>query len=174
MMKRPPARKTAGQPGPLAQRGSTLIIGLMMIVLITLIVVNAFALSSTNLKAVGNVQVREEAIAAANQAIERVIGSPFTNGPVAQSINVDIDQDDHIDYKVEIAAPTCVRAVVASMLIHEDGYDDLPNTLWNTEWDIDAVVTHAASGASVRVRQGVRVSLLDNQKKLVCPGAAPA
>lgn len=166
-MKKFPSVPAASRPA--SQRGSTLIIGLMMIVLITLIVVNAFTLSASNLKAVGNMQVREEAIAAANQAVEQVISSPFTNAPVAQSLNVDIDKDGDTDYTVVLAAPVCMRALVARLLIHEDGYDDLPNTLWNTEWDIDAVVTHTASGASARVRQGVRVSLLESQKNVVCP-----
>lgn len=169
MKKFPSVPGASRQADPRSQRGSTLVIGLMMIVLITLIVVNAFTLSASNLKAVSNMQVHEEAIAAVSQAVEQVISSPFTNGPVAQSLNVDIDKDGNTDYTVAVAVPVCARATVARLLVHEDGYDDLPNTLWNTEWDISAVVTHTASGASVRMRQGTRVSLLESQKNLVCP-----
>ncbi len=154
------------------QRGATLIIGLIMLVLITLIVVNAFTLSSTNLKSVGNMQVREEAIAAANLAIEHVIfGSSFTEVPVAQSINVDINKDGINDYVVAIAAPTCVRALVAANAVQSDtelGAVMSAAVAWNTEWDINATVTDAASGASVRVRQGVRVLLSDDDKTNVC------
>ena len=60
---------------PRAQRGVTLIIGLIMLVLITLMVTTAFMLSNTNLKAVGNMQFRDEAIAAANVATEDVLSS---------------------------------------------------------------------------------------------------
>lgn len=155
-----------------SQRGATLIIGLIMIVLITLIVVNAFSLSSTNLKAVGNMQVRNEAIAAANQAIEQVLSSPFTNAPAAQSLNVDINKDGTNDYVVAIALPTCRRAVIAASADPSDvelGPSLSSGSTWNTEWDIDSTVIDATSGASVRVRQGVRVLLADTQKTVVCP-----
>jgi hypothetical protein len=39
---------------------------------------------------------------------------------------------------------------------------------WNTDWDIDATVADAASGAAVRVREGVRVLLSQTQKNAVC------
>lgn len=152
-----------------AQRGATLIVGLIMIVLITLIVVNAFTLSSSNLKSVGNMQQREEAIAAANRAIELVVSSAFSDGPVAQSINVDIDNDGKPDYVVAVAAPSCVRAISAQGTKGSDVELFLPSSTWNTDWDIDASVTDAASGTSVRVRQGVRVLLSDVQKSSVCP-----
>lgn len=172
MTRRPSAFAARRQVSAHTQRGATLIIGLIMIVLITLIVVNAFSLSSTNLKAVGNMQVRNEEIAAANQAIEQVISSPFTDAPVTQSLNVDINKDGVNDYVVVIAAPTCMRAVVAASADPSDVELD-PSmssaSTWNTEWDIDSKVTDVASGASVRVRQGVRVLLSDTQKTAVCP-----
>lgn len=154
-----------------SQRGATLIIGLIMVVLITLIVVNAFTLSSSNLKSVGNMQMRDESIAAANQAIEQVLSSNFTDPPTATSINVDINKDDTNDYVVSVAAPACIRALVAAS---SDGCDSehpelCSGSTWNTEWDIDASVKDVASGASVRVRQGVRVLLTDTQKTAVCP-----
>jgi len=153
------------------QRGATLIIGLIMVVLITLIVVNAFTLSSSNLKSVGNMQMRDESVAAANQAIEQVLSSDFTNPPTATAINVDINKDDAVDYSVSVAAPTCIRAITAAV---SDGCDSehpelCTGSTWNTEWDVDATVKDASSGASVRVRQGVRVLLTDTQKTAVCP-----
>lgn len=142
-----------------------------MIVLITLIVVNAFSLSSSNLKSVGNMQQREETIAAANQAIELVISSAFTTVPVAQTINVDINNDGTNDYAVAVAIPVCVRAMVAGSASGSDVElgSAMSSSNWNTDWDIDATVTDAASGTSVRVRQGVRVLLNDTQKTSVCP-----
>lgn len=157
---------------PTRQRGATLIIGLIMIVLITLIVVNAFTLSSSNLKAVGNMQVRGEAVAAANEALELVISSAFTAAPVEQSVNVDIDKNGTNDYLVAIASPTCVRAMAASEAAPSDvelGAGMSSGSTWNTDWDLDATVTDASSGASVRVRQGVRVLLTSAQKTAVCP-----
>lgn len=154
------------------QRGATLIIGLIMIVLITLIVVSAFMISSTNLKAVGNIQIREESLAAVNQAIERVVESPFAIAPVAQEIDVDINSDGIVDFTVQVAVPTCVKAWMAAAAdpsdVELEGMSS--GATWNTEWDIDARVDDAASGASVRVRQGVRVLLSEAQKNNSCPG----
>lgn len=155
-----------------AQRGATLIIGLIMIVLITLVVVNAFTLSSSNLKSVANMQVREEAVAAANQAVEKVISAPFTNALGTQTFSVDINKDGTNDYTVAIATPTCFAAKTASEALPSDV--ELPVSMstgstWNTDWDIAATVTDSASGASVQVRQGVRVLLTQTEKAVACP-----
>lgn len=154
------------------QRGATLIIGLIMIVLITLIVVNAFTLSSSNLKSVGNMQVREEALAAANQAIDKLISSPFTDALGPQNLTVDINNDGVNDYTVAVATPTCTRALIAFTAAPSDV--ELPASMssgsqWSTEWDINSTVTDAASGASVRVREGIRVLLSQAKKDAACP-----
>jgi Tfp pilus assembly protein PilX len=157
---------------PSRQRGATLIIGLIMIVLITLIVVNAFMLSSSNLKSVGNMQVRDEAIAAANEAIELVVSSSFTDAPTAQQINVDINKDGINDYVVALAQPTCIRAAAATNAAPSDvelGAAMSVAPTWNTDWEIQANVTDVASGATVTVREGVRVLLSQIQKAAVCP-----
>lgn len=154
------------------QRGATLIIGLIMIVLITLIVVNAFNLSSSNLKSVGNMQVREEAIAAANIALEAVISNNFTGAPAATSDTVDINKDGTDDYTVAVAIPVCTRATRATEAAPSDvelGTEMSSGSTWNTDWDLDATVVDQASGASVRVRQGVRVLLAQAQKEASCP-----
>ncbi len=157
-----------------AQRGVTLVIGLIMLVLITLIVTTAFTLSTTNLRSVGNMQVRDEALAAANIAIEMEVGSPFTNAPAAiTDREIDIDNDGEMDYRVDIATPVCVRASRAineslSSLNLSAGMSSLP--FWDTIWDFDATATDLhGSGATVQVRQGVRVLLSEAQKNAVCP-----
>ncbi len=153
-----------------AQRGATLVVALIMLTLITLLVVNAFTLSTSNLKAAGNMQARDEAIAAANQAIEQVVSAPFTDAPVAQQIVVDINKDGKTDYTVNVALPKCVRAKeVPNPLKCEENLKALcAESDWHTEWDLQAVVGDAASGASVVVNQGVRVKLTNSQKTAVC------
>lgn len=154
-----------------AQRGATLVIGLIVMVLITLVVVSAFTLSSSNLKAVGNMQVRDEAVAAANQAIEQLISASFTDSPGTVTFNIDINKDGTNDYTVDVATPVCAMATAAS-----EGYPsdvELPTGMtlardWNTQWDVSATVTHDASGASVRVREGLRVRLSQMQKDASC------
>ncbi len=162
----------SGRPGARDQRGATLIIGLILLVLIGLIVVNAFTLSSSNLKSVGNMQVREEAVAAANQAVEQVISSDFTASLVAQTVTVDINKDDSVDYTVAVATPTCVRATRSAFSPPSDvelGPGMSGGSTWNTDWDISATVNDASTGAGVRVRQGVRVLLSQSQRAAACP-----
>jgi Tfp pilus assembly protein PilX len=154
------------------QRGATLVVGLIMLALITVMVATAFTLSTTNLKAVGNMQFRNEALAAANKAIEQVLSSPFTLSPTAEMIEVDINNDDTIDYTVAIATPVCVRATPAGTTTKSSislGQSMSMVTDWNTVWELDATVTDAKSGASVRTRSGVRVVRSDSQKKTECP-----
>lgn len=163
-----------------AQRGATLIVGLIMLLLITLMVSSAFMLSTTNLKAVGNMQFRDEAVAAANVAVEDVLDSLLRKDPKdskvqppAQTIQVDINNDNTTDYVVSILAPACIRAARAPTPPDADSDTEHQFELlyFNTLWDINATVTDAASGASVRVRQGVRVSLTQTQCDTVCPPA---
>ena len=88
-----------------AQRGAiTLIISLIMLLLITVMVTTAFTMSTTGLRAVGNMQMRNEALAAAQAVIETQLGGPFYTTPTALADQtVDIDQDGTPDYEVDLA-----------------------------------------------------------------------
>ena len=159
---------------PPLQRGAALAVGLIMLVLITLMLISALNLGMTNFRAMSNMQFRSEAIAAANKAIEQVIGSPFTAAPAAEAINVDLDNDTNVDYVVQIALPQCVYA--AQAFGADPSSLSLPPSMtaastWNTVWDIDASVAGAdnAGGATVEVRSGVRVLLSEAEKNAVCP-----
>ena len=55
----------------------TIFVSMILLLLITLMVITAYSLSTTNLRAVGNVQARDEAIAAANSIIEKTISFNF-------------------------------------------------------------------------------------------------
>lgn len=155
------------------EKGAALIVGLIMLVLITLMLITALNLGTTNFRAVANMQYRSEAVAAANMAIEQVISTPFTAAPAAESINVDIDNDTDTDYVVAVAVPECIYAAQAS------GADpsslSLPvsmsaSSTWNTVWDVDATATDDDNlGAVARVRAGVRVLLTEAEKDAVCP-----
>ena len=156
--------------GPGEQGGATLVVALIMLALITLLVVNAFTLSSSNMKAVGNMQAGEESIAAANQAIELVVSSAFTDAPVAQEVNVDINKDGTKDYTVAVSMPKCIKAIEVPNpdKCDEDHPELCAANDWYTEWDIEAKVADGASGAAVTVHQGVRVKLSSSQKTSVC------
>lgn len=154
------------------QRGSALVIGLIMLLLLTLVVSGAFSLSGTNIKAVGNLQAKQEVTAAAEVALNQVLGSPFTVAPAAESISVDINNDGVVDYTVAIATPVCLRATVADAAPPSSvSLPVMASSTWNTVWDLDATVADPASGAAVRIRSGVRVLLSQAQCDAVCPPA---
>jgi len=154
------------------QRGATLIVALIMIALITLLVVNAFTLSSSNLKAVTNMQMRDESVAAANQAIEQLVGSAFYNAQASQTFSIDINKDGTDDFAVVTGKPSCIRAYISQKGSPSDvelGKAMASGSTWNTDWDVEATVTDSATGASVKMHQGVRALLTLTEKELLCP-----
>lgn len=142
------------------QRGSTLLVALIMLVLLTLIAVSAINSTSGSVQMVGNAQFREEANAAAQQAIEQVLSSPdfMTTPPAAQ--NIDVNLDGTADFTVTFApAPACLSAKPATY--GEPGVPTVCSSsigavcFW-TMWEIRAVVSDPSTGAAVNVRQGVK------------------
>lgn len=134
--------------------GATLVVSLIMLVVLTLLAVTAIRMSNVNFRTIGNMQVRNEAVAAAQQAIEQVISNSanFTT-PVAQQIGIDINNDGVADYTVNVSAPTCLK------MVSVPGYSvdfaaSAPQTAY---WDIKAVVSDSRTGAKVTVHQGVKM-----------------
>lgn len=162
------------------QRGAALVVGLILLTLITVMVVSAFNVSSTNAQSVGNMQLRDEAIAAGNRAIELVMSSVFTAAPAAQTIDVDIDNDGTMDFRVDFAAPACISAeriagttVPATSIFLGSAFAASTSNVYQTMWDLQADVSAfdqgtVASGTSVHVHQGVRVLLTEVQYNAVC------
>lgn len=172
-------RSRQSRQNRLRQRGVTLIIGMIMLVLITVMVISAYSLSSTNFKAVGNMQFRNESIAAANKAIEQVIGTNFATGfitvPDQQSITYDNNNDTSPDYTVTVDKPECVQASVTSGGLGTGQFSSVDlegfnvGTNYTALFDIKATVTDAVSGTAVVVRQGVRTQITSVQRDAVCP-----
>ncbi|HEY0684667.1 MAG TPA: pilus assembly PilX N-terminal domain-containing protein [Steroidobacter sp.] len=162
------------------QRGATLVVGLILLTLITVMVVGAFSVSSTNVQSVGNMQLRDEAVAAANRGIELVMSSTFTAAPAAQTIDVDIDNDGAMDFHVDFEQPTCISAermpsagVPASSIFLGSSFGSSTGDTYLTVWDLKADVSAfddgtVAQGTSVRVHQGVRVRLTEVEYNAVC------
>jgi hypothetical protein len=151
---------------PCRQRGATLVVGLIMLVLITLVVSSAFMLSSTNLKSVGNMQYRDEAIAAANVAIEEVISSDAIFFAPVKKIGIPVG-----DYSVDVAAPVCLYATEVATstsndpnaAVHSEGAGGAPVSgapgFLDTYWDIAATVNDTLSGTRVTTHQGIKITL---------------
>ncbi|QQX84807.1 hypothetical protein JJQ59_02240 [Cupriavidus necator] len=139
------------------QAGLSLVVGLVMLVVLTLLVVSAVRLGNASLRVVGNQQARVEATAVAQQAIEKVIGSAANfYAPAAQTFDIDVNNDGVADYTVQTAAPSCMQMAPA------DGYsyDFAGSAPQDTYWDVMAVATDKrGSGVSVTVHQGVRVRM---------------
>jgi Tfp pilus assembly protein PilX len=105
------------------QRGLTLLVGMIMLVLTTLIVLATFHLGRNNLDIVGNAQHRDEGLAAAQQTIESAVNSPLlTTSPAsifptpcagfpANTLCYDVNGDAVNDVVVQITpTPTCIKA----------------------------------------------------------------
>jgi Tfp pilus assembly protein PilX len=157
-----------------AQRQSgviTIFIAMIMLILITLLVVAAFSISTTNLRAVGNVQARDEAIAAAQNVIEQIMGEDIVLSNARINDEVDINGDGVFDYLVNVPEPVCVRATQVSSLASSSvtlpGFSAVG--AWNTVWEINAVATAVETGVRVSIVQAVRVLLDQTQKDLSCP-----
>jgi Tfp pilus assembly protein PilX len=151
-------------PGGSRQGGATLLVSLIMLVLITLMAFSAIKSGTLNMRIVGNMQMRDEANAAAQQAIEQFVTSysNFYPSPPsgATSINIDINKDGSNDYVVSVAKPVCVRASAQVPARSADCSNGAKSGLicWDTQWEIVATATNAKSGVSQAVTQGVSIT----------------
>lgn len=111
------------------QQGVTLVVALIMLVLLTLLVLTSANLGKASLETVGNMQQRNEAQAAAEEAIQQAISSPrFINTPTTVFANpcdgvdnrkcFDTNGDGVTDVKVDVAPPKCVtvRTIINNQL----------------------------------------------------------
>lgn len=186
-------------PAPARARGATLVIALIMLVALALLAVWAFNSSTTNLRIVGNTQVRQEALAAVQAAIEATISSSqFSRTPGAVAANpipVDVDGDGVADYSVTLSpAPVCFRyqpIQTANLQLDPPAFKDRKclgptrsdfgvdddraaaaaagdSLCANTDWNIRAVLTDAATHASVAINQGVTVRVLTTDAATYC------
>ncbi len=159
------------------QRGSTLLVALIMLVLLTLIAISAMNATTTSIHVVGNAQFREEANAAAQQGIEQIISSNFTAAPAASAVAVTFGA---ATYTAQVETPTCTRSIgitngELNPAIAADavclGSGAASNTgivgasgvmsptaqswCYKQQWDIRATVADTNTGANTAVHQGV-------------------
>lgn len=98
-----------------SQRGATLVVALIFLVLMSLFAISAFNSSSNNLRIVGNSQAMQESLSAAQLAVEATISTPEfyqnPNGVATSPIPVDMNGDGTADYTAWLKpAPQCYRA----------------------------------------------------------------
>ena len=154
----------------------TIFISMVMLLLITILVLTAYALSTANFRAVGNVEVRNEAISAAQWHIEAAMNQDFTvdgfdpTSLIMIETAMDFDQDGDTDFLISRQEPQCIRAMQAitpaSSSVTLPGFSSGDD--WNTLWEIRVQASDVATGASVVVVQGMRVLMTDVKKTNLC------
>jgi len=178
-------RQSCARPGrrPATQRGATLFVALVMLIMITLLVVSAFRVSNTNLKVVASMQGQQEAIGAAQAAIEQTLSTPgFAEDPdivAASAIAIDINGAGGTpEYTVMMTPkPACIRSrIVTPAELDPANLADRPcigsarqgagamaSFCSNTIWEVSATTKDNVTGAETAVRQGVslRVAATD-------------
>jgi len=171
---------------PHRQRGATLIVSLIMLLLITLLAISSFTLGKGNLQIVGNMQQRQQAFAAAQAAVATVISSTrFTTMPtdavpnpcnaMANTTCVDVNGDGVPDVNVAVtAACDTIQPILVTQLNFADpndagclvgasqdfgisGASNNNSMCSNSVWDVQASATDVVSGANSVVDQGVAV-----------------
>lgn len=147
--------------GPSAQRGATLVVAVIVLMLITMTVISAFRVSKSHTQAVANMQFRDEALAAANLVMEDVISLSnvetltIEDGTIPARY-VDINLDGVDDFRVNLAQPLCVR-VEAEATVPQGVNSGLPSSdLFTILWEVQSDVTDTATGATVSVVQGFK------------------
>lgn len=109
------------------QGGATLLVTLIMLIMLTLFAISAMNTSTTNLQVVGNMQVRNEALASTQQTIEAAISTTAfvdtpTNaianpcGGVANTLCVDLNGDGVNDLTTKLdPPPSCSQGRVVKV-----------------------------------------------------------
>jgi type II secretory pathway pseudopilin PulG len=178
-----------------SQRGATLLVTLVLLVLIGLAAMVSYGSSARNVQVVGNMQMRGEAIAAAQQVIEQTISSSlFTREPEAVAADakpVDIDGDGKPEYAVLLQpAPVCIALrPIRTLELDPANPADVgclgssgtssgadfgagvqANSLCRESmWNVAAVVSDAATGAQATLHQGVSVRISAADAANACP-----
>lgn len=143
------------------QRGATLLVSLIMLVVLTLFAVTGFNLSSVNLRIAGNFQMQKTMEAAAQEAIEQVLSSSAAFGGGSQTITVGTYNVTVTGPLAGTTGPRCNYAVTAKGYTKKIG----ELTPEDTDWELRAAVSDATSGARATIVQGVRIRLLSGN----CP-----
>jgi hypothetical protein len=171
------------------QRGITLFVGLIFLVLLTIIGLAAFNAGRTGLAVVSNLQQRDQAGTAAQEAIEEAISTTrmyaSPNSVLVNPCNgvnntrcVDVNGDGVNDITVTLTPPpTCIAAKPAALSLPQDlgcvkGVDEDGNILsgcTDTLFVVRAQANDALTQSSLAVSQGVAVRILTTQASSICP-----
>jgi Tfp pilus assembly protein PilX len=169
------------------QRGATLFVSLILLVLLTLFALGSMNTANTSLKVTGNMQLKSEALYAAQEAVETVISTPqFIDDPANAVINpcagantlcTDVTGDGNPEYTTTLLPqPRCVSVKpIKNDALNLNDLEDLGcssgqqqtfgvagaatgNSLCaNSVWEVSAHTESTVTKTAVTVRQGVGV-----------------
>jgi len=142
------------------QSGTTLLIALIFLVILTLFAVSGMNTGVINLRTANNAQMILEAEFAAQQQVEGFITTVanFTGAaglPAVTTTNVDVNGDGNTDFVVNTRRPRCLSIKTATGY----EYDLSGNAPKDTVWEITSTASDSVFGASVNLRQGIKVRL---------------
>lgn len=141
------------------QRGTTLLIALIFLVILTLFAVSGMNTGVINLRTANNAQLMVEAEYAAQQQIEGVLNAvtPFVASALAAATvtNVDVNGDSYTDFVVTTQPPICLSIVPAPGY----SYEFAASAPKDTVWQVTASAADSTFGAQATVRQGVKIRL---------------
>lgn len=169
-----------------SQCGAVLVVALIMLLLVTLMAVSGYKLTQGNLMVIGNMESRDQAVAAATDALEDLMStSLFVTNPANMVLSpcgaanrkcYDINGDGVNDIEVSFSAPTCQTVkplrtselkmpAQASCVIQDSEYSMCADSIW----EVQATAVDTLTGAKAVVRQGVALLVLINDVETACP-----
>ena len=140
------------------QRGTTLLIALIFLVILTLFAVSGMNTGVINLRTANNAQLMVEAEYAAQAQIEQMLNSVtgFVTVALAPTItNVDVNGDSTTDFVVTMQPPKCLSIVPAPGY----SYEFAASAPKDTVWEVVANASDSVFGATTTLRQGVKIRL---------------
>lgn len=183
---------------PSRQTGATLVVSLIMLALITLLAVASFKLGNSNLQIVGNMQGRNQALGAAQGAIDQVVSnSLFITTPanaianpcggVPNSTCVDVNGDGVPDVNVTVTPACIANHLVPSGQLNPAVESDRDCMLTgsptcagtgncsgsslcaDTVWNTHATASDATTGAQYVIDEGTKVRIPSAAASTTCP-----
>ena len=169
-----------------AQRGITLVVSLIMLIVLTLLVVSAIRFGNINLRIANNAQVEAEATAAVQVALEKAVASVAAADRPSDVAKVDTLEvsTGGATYKVTVDKPVCMLSknvenaeLDPTKASDQPCYEEkttsdivgavAPTACKDQQWDVSASIKDGdLNGAKVTVLQGVAVRV---SAEVVCP-----
>ena len=150
---------------PKRERGTTLLIALVFLVILTLFAVSGMNTGIVNLRSANNAQMMVEAEYASQQLIEQTLSSGanfhfiqanfLAWAPATTTTNVDVNGDGITDFVVVANRPRCinVKRILASDSDEAGRGGSVDKEYF---WEVTATVSDSVFGTSVTMREGIR------------------